>query len=556
MAAEVRRALRPGIACVVGVLFLGAVALRPANSYAAWQAIIGIPEPPFGVNEIAPATPSPWTSNVAGFYYVQAGGTNPGNGYPGNPRGTIPNPIPAGSVVEIHGQYNDSGTTYTAQGTSTSPVFIRSASYAGRSKITGGWTLAGRYLIVENLWFAPLNSTQSDFGVNIYEGSDHIAIRNCEFSGNNQRAGGIGVGSWGYSGSGSASYIVVDNCYIHDLGGAFVAGVDTDAHGVTINGSVDHFWLTNSEMTNCAGDGIQIEAQSGRRAKIHHIYVGRNRSHHNKQSGMWIKNATDVIFSENDIWDIHIIDSYSSGQGIGWQYDPEYVWLIFNKIHDCDQGIAVESADLGPGTHTYIIGNAIWNIQSTDQSNPHNYGAIKIRQSARTQIVNNTVYNYDCGLSIPYGDIVANIVNNIWWGKKSASCPMFYVEGTGSTFSNNVMETTSFKVDWNGGTLYNSLSSWQSGTGKCTSKCYSANPMFSSAVDNNFVPLSGSPAIDTGAVQTAYADFLSRYGMDIAKDLAGNARPAGSAWDIGAFEAGAGAPAARVPNPPSGVQVN
>ena len=54
------------------------------NARAAWSPIIGIPEPPFGINEIAPATPIPWNSDTSGFYYVCQscpGTTNSGRTY-------------------------------------------------------------------------------------------------------------------------------------------------------------------------------------------------------------------------------------------------------------------------------------------------------------------------------------------------------------------------------------------------------------------------------------------------------------------------------------------
>ena len=64
---------------------------------AQWTPPIGIPVPPFGITQVAPPLPNPWTSNVSGFYYVREGGTNTGNGYPTNPRNDIPRTLPAGN---------------------------------------------------------------------------------------------------------------------------------------------------------------------------------------------------------------------------------------------------------------------------------------------------------------------------------------------------------------------------------------------------------------------------------------------------------------------------
>lgn len=161
--------------------------------YGAWQQPIGIPAPAFGVNETAPAAPNPWdsthtTSSGRQFYYVCptcSGHTDSANpyGYPSKPRDTIPATLPAGTVVEVHGQI-DTNPSFTSQGTVGNPVFVRGADYASRPKLTAGQAISGSYVILENMWWGPLDSADNDFGVGASEGSDHIAIRDCEVSGN------------------------------------------------------------------------------------------------------------------------------------------------------------------------------------------------------------------------------------------------------------------------------------------------------------------------------------------------------------------------------------
>ena len=48
---------------------------------------------------------------------------------------------------------------------------------------------------------------------------------------------------------------------------------------------VNYLWVVDNQMYRNSGDGIQINAPAtARRQRTHHIYVGRNVSHHNKQS--------------------------------------------------------------------------------------------------------------------------------------------------------------------------------------------------------------------------------------------------------------------------------
>src|SRR6185503_14129460 len=147
------------VAAVVAVL--AAITSKPVD--AAWAPPIGIPAPSFGINEVARATPSPWTVSTPGFYYIEptkAGSTDTSNPYgtPAKPRRTIPWTLPAGAVVELHGTYDQSHgspATIVAQGTAANPVFIRGISAVGRPMIREFWEVKGTYLIMENLEFGP-----------------------------------------------------------------------------------------------------------------------------------------------------------------------------------------------------------------------------------------------------------------------------------------------------------------------------------------------------------------------------------------------------------------
>lgn len=511
---------------------------------AAWTALIGIPAPAFGVNEIAPAAPNPWsatntTSGGRQFYYVCpscAGSTDSANtyGYPSKPRATIPGTLPAGSVVEVHGQI-DTSQSFTSQGTANNPVFVRGADYASRPKLTVGQTISGSYAILENIWWGPLNSSDADFGVGLKEGTDHIAIRNCEISGNLNRAGGVGLGSWGYSGSQSLSYVVIDNCNIHDIGD-INSSLDQDSHGVTANGSVDHLWVTNNQISYVSGDAMQLEAQQGRRDKIHHVYYGRNHSHHNKQTGGWVKHASDVIISQNTIHD-HRAGNSSFGQCTGFQYGPEYVWFLFNRIYSCDVGIGFASNDPpGDGQYAFAIGNVIHNIHAPT-TNPYNSGAIMANGGGNLYFVNNTIYDVDSGFNLPPGWTSVQLYNNIVSNRTSAAAYDVNVESnTGSVTLQNNLFPASPRFYWSG-TTYTSLGAFQSGSGKAQNSL-SANPLLVDPANNIFSLQSVSPAKDAAVVHSAYQTFFTRYGININVDYAGSARLQGPAVDMGAYEYG------------------
>ena len=73
---------------------------------------IGIPIPFTGTvswDDATPTRPSTWTSDSAGYYYINAQtGTDTARTYgnPTAPRRTIPSPVPAGSYIEVEDDFD------------------------------------------------------------------------------------------------------------------------------------------------------------------------------------------------------------------------------------------------------------------------------------------------------------------------------------------------------------------------------------------------------------------------------------------------------------------
>jgi hypothetical protein len=519
-----------------------------------------VPIPAFGITQSAPAAPNPWTSEVAGFYYVDASSgasTDSGNTYgtPARPRKTIPQNLPAGSVVELHGSYDRLHTSpnhISASGTAAQPVYLRGASTATRPRITQEWELSGSYFIVENLLFADRDGSISGEPT-ILGNADHIVMRHNEITGNLVN-GGLGLVN--YSASTTVSNVVIYDNNIHHNGNA-AATFDQDVHGIAVGGGVNNAWIVDNQMSYNSGDGIQINAGSAaNQSSTHHLYVARNTAHHNKQSGFWVKQATDVIFSENFSYS-HRPSGSSPGQGMGFQYATERVWFLYNHIHDCDMGIFIGSDNgLGNGVDSYFIGNLIHNIHTTSGSAPSTdtSAAFVLRGGTNRYVINNTVYDVDGGIySSGAGSV--NTVNNIVSSVTVAGGAQIWLDrgttASASEMHHNLLDGVG-KIRW-GSSSDNTLAAFQSSFNKGQSSRLGL-PLFVAPVTDNFRLLVGSPAIDGGTTHAVYSTFSSRYGVSIARDRDGNGRPAGAAWDMGAYEYGAG-PVPTAPNAPGNVRI-
>lgn len=443
---------------------------------AAWQPPMGIPAPSFGITQQAPSVPNPWSAHTANFYYVDQNASNctsSANGYPGQPRCQIPQTLPAGAVVELHGTYDPgSEVLVTSQGTQTNPVFLRGQSAVSMPVITAKLRLGGQYLIVENIKFMaqPGGGDQDTGKINVYSGQNgfpdahHIAIRHCDVAGKNTPLGTGGVVLSGQD-------IVLYHSVVHDSG-YYQSTVDADDGGVFIDqggtGST-RIWVLDSIMCRngrglTVNPGYYADGAVGN-TRITHVYVGRNVGYQNRETNFWSKHGSDIIFSSNV--SIDPVDNRPGNvpNGMGFQYGPERVWFLFNEIYNVSgNGITLQSNSVAnPGQNTYMIGNKI----NVNQS-------MLLRGGQTIRIVNNTM--------------------------SSISAPE---AGNSNTY---IIVNNSF-------------------SGITTN-----DPTRVTAHHNNGVLLDG------GVEESAYATFQQLYGVDIRRDFNGVSRPQGAAFDIGAYE--------------------
>lgn len=464
-----------------------------------WTPPIGIPNPSFGINQ-----------TIASLH----GGNQNYHNKTVSGGGDLSVKMPAlaaGDVVFIDsGNYTvNAGNVWSGAGTAANPIIV-SGNATNRPVIkilNGGSTfvLGGSYTIYENIVF---DLSASDATVDI--SGNHLSFRNGEV---------FNAQTWGPN---TALILegnnnVVYNSKIHDNG--HVTGCppgqttcDPDFHGMGLSG--DHHWIVDNQIYRNGGDGIQINAGDAAHARtIHHIYVGRNDSWGNRQSGMWIKFSSDIIFSQNKIHD-HVPSDSSAGQGTGFQYGTERAWFLFNDIYNNTIGMYIAS-DSGPGgcgcgLDAYVIGNVFHN-NSTDAYEDWD-------NQARKHILNNTIYGGAAGFST-------------------------FNEPAGSELRNNlVINNTGTDFDLSSNKGNETVSNNACGTSGCSTiettcvSCVVGDPNFVNAAGGDFHLQSTSPVIDKGAVSSAYATFQSLYGINLSVDADNNPRPSGTAWDIGAYE--------------------
>lgn len=527
------------------VLVTGALLQAPAS--AAWTPPIGIPAPSFGITEVAPPVPCPWTVATPGFYYVDEthpSATDSDNAYgtPALPRSSIPRELPAGAVVEVHNTFVGPSQPYYihANGTAAQPVFIRGASSTTKPVLRDRFIVYGSYFILENIFFGRLTISYP---------TDHAVLRNSEVSSNaTGGAVGYGVGIGGVSAADSVNNVLIYNNNIHHNGVWDSTVGDSDFEGIIAGAFTSHVWVVDNELAYNEGTGYSISAGSqANEASTHHMYIGRNISHHNKEGGFGLKQGQDVIYSQNTSYG-HPESNSSDGSGMGHQYAPERVWYLFNHIYDCPNGITASNNNgLGSGKDAYMIGNLIHNIHSQvnfQAGSAWSYGTgIMMAGSENRYVLNNTIYDVDNGITSPASSGTLAIVNNIVANVTNPQGSHVFVEfgdvASASTIHHNLFQGTA-RIKWGSGVTVYDVSSFQAAFPGKGLNTLNADPLFVSPLSGNFELSASSPAIDAGVLDSVYQTFYNHYGVDIQKDIDGTARPIGNSFDLGALEANFG----------------
>lgn len=495
---------------------------------------LGIPAPPFGINELA-GTFTHWVDNTA----VGATDTGNPNGSPGLPRLTVPTSLPAGSVVEVRGgPYVLSGNlSWTLNGTVGAPVFIRGPSKSQRitfkSNASPGTirsiTFQGAYGIVENLELDAVQVVSALTGT-----PNHLAWRGLEVhNGTPQSLSMLALHN--------LTFGVVFDCLIHELGDFSPSAPENDFHGVKAGRFTQDFWLLNSEVYHVGGDGIQIGGAYTAAERPKRVYVGACTLHDNGENAIDIKASEDVICSGNVGYGF-APTSHSDGEAVIIHEGALRSWQIFNEYHTCNLGVACNDCD-----YLVVLGNRIHDVISAVAYDPNSAGAkgvgIRFYNTASAKIVSNTIWRCTSGITIPSSILgPAEIVNNLVYKLTSPGLHLGVdlssaANLTDATYNLFYQPGAAARIKWGTSTIYN-VAGWRAAFPLEGLGTLEVDPLLVNEPGNDVRLQATSLAISAGPATTpvAYSDFLSNYGRSIDFDWEGHARPAGTGWDIGADE--------------------
>jgi hypothetical protein len=504
------------------VSLVGAALLYAASPAAAQAWPVGIPAAPFGTTEIGGAA----------TYYIDstnaaATDTSNPNGTATRPRRTVPTSFPAGAVVEIRGgpYATGAGIQWTGSGTQAAPVIIRgvgSPVFNG-----GGLGFTGNYFIIDGIVME---------GMQVSLDGSHIALRNSVVRNYNPGRHSTTVSPQG-------SYLVFYRNQIYNNGDSS-GTAEADVHGIKPSSGDSFIWIIGNEIHHNGGDSVQIGDATTAEPWPHHIYVGGNTMHEDRENAVDIKQARDIIVSSNTMYG-YKPSSSSNGETTVTHNNPQRVWFINNFVRNSHTGIVCTGAD-----QYYVIGNVITDIIHTgtsyDPGSLYNSQAILVYASTNAYAISNTIWNVDAGISNATGSTKMEFVDNIIGNLLQ---PSHHIAVSNTTAANaSVMKNNLFsgtvRIRW-GESATSSLVDCQN--------CKTGDPLFVNAALRDLRITALSPAVNSGIAHAVYTTFQSLYGESIARDPGGLPKPTGG-WDIGAYEAGSGS-TVPAPSSPANVRI-
>ncbi|MCH9651296.1 MAG: right-handed parallel beta-helix repeat-containing protein, partial [Deltaproteobacteria bacterium] len=374
---------------------VGLLSLVPALS-AQWEPPVGIPAPTFGIEEQAPA----FTHYVDNTHPNATDSGNP-TGSPAVPRLTVPTPLPAGGVVEVHGGPYSVPISWTSNGTAAEPVFIRGVGEPIFQSSGSALRFFGSYLIVEGLVF-------DDINLSLRAPIDHFTLRHCEVRNYSPPSNSAAIGVIG-------EHIVLYDNHIHDNGDPDSPS-EIDIHGIKPDTDTNQLWIVDNHIHDNGGDSVQVGNANSAEPWAQSIYIGRNVMHGDRENAVDIKRARDVIVSQNIAFDYQPSNS-SSGSGMVFHDQPDRIWVLFNEVFEVSIGIISTGSD-----GFYVIGNLVHSI--TDETDPGSlFGSEAMHARATSDIlfVANTIWDINKGISVPSGTGPVEFVGNVIGGLTTAS---------------------------------------------------------------------------------------------------------------------------------------
>ncbi|WP_460237899.1 hypothetical protein [Aurantivibrio plasticivorans] len=500
------------------------------------------------------STPTPaWVGGTNQFYVDKSSSvcndsSNNGRGSPERPLCSIPGlgssswTLDVGAQVFIAGDgasYGSENDLYSVnmEGTADAPIWIIGVGEVAPKMLFRKfrWGKA-RHVFFDSVHFHSPNNRFIMRWDEAVGPTKYFTFRRVECSGSNGVDSSQGGRCFmlGSSEANPLEFVVFYESNIHGLGRwQDDRRTSVDIHGIQLGRWTRYVWILNSEISHVQGDSIQCANSNwfdyDYASRPHYIYIGGNEFYENYENAYDQKGCYHVVFSENYVHGFYNAEKPANSTAIITEQDSEsdigglYTWFINNKIENT--GTAFGSKATTSDAYVYILGNEVSNISKTALAftqRCYSNGSAGMTCPKGLTFAQNTV---DCGLS---ASAITNVQNPTNSNQR--------VEIDGNIFYNCVDTSRGTPHGWESFSddplflIHTQNVHYRDAGGDidladARYDVLTANIMNKSIefASGSYQLQSSSPAI--GAVRnmnSAYATFMSLYGLDIRKDINGN----------------------------------
>lgn len=285
--------------------------------------------------------------------------------------------------------------TITFQGTAENPAFVVGV---GNPVVQGAYgarlTLAGSYGVWEGVVFD---------NVAIALAGNLLNLRRCEVRDHESAGSSAAIATVGDG-------IILRENHIHHNGNS-ENPKEVDVHGILVVPGSQGVWIVGNDIHHNGGDSIQVGQAQSTEPWAQYVFITANNLHEDRENGVDVKKARDVVIVQNVIYGYKERNS-SSGEGVVTHDGAERIWVLNNFIAATVRGVVCT------GAKVYVVmGNIFRSIRHNpantyDPASLYASHAIITTNSQNVFHLQNTIVESDGGISLPAGNSGSRVVNN------------------------------------------------------------------------------------------------------------------------------------------------
>lgn len=323
-----------------------------------------------------------WGAFGAGLASSQAADLDVGSGQTYSTIQAAADVAAAGDVIRVHAGSYAEDLALDASGASGQPITLQGA-IDGDVDITGRVTIDGDYWEIRDLT-VQAGAGQRAFRVR----GNHNLLTSLEITGgDNNGIDGSGIGN------------EVRGCTIHDFDSA------SDAHCIVLNPGAEDWVIADSELYDCAGDGVQLYAGGPERTilntRIENNSIYFTGAVQRTENAIDVKNADGLIITGNAMW------GFPDNKTMVFQKAPIDIHIECNVMHTGFTGVEFRGEDGGTVENVTFVRNLMHDYDSY---------ALKFDGTVNAEVYNNTFVDAaNDGLRIEGAGLDGGQVqNNLW----------------------------------------------------------------------------------------------------------------------------------------------